>query len=107
MSLREELLACPLKTKTVEVDGKQITVRELTAAERETFLVETGKAVKNGHAWKDLTVYCIQHCVLDENEQPCFEKKDWAEIRQMPARITEKLATEILKFSELIPEDTE
>jgi hypothetical protein len=101
MSIADKILACPLKTATVEVPewGVTVGIREITAAER----VKFGEDAKKTPALA--VVRLVIATLTDENGAKVFEPAHQDALLQKSGAVLDRVVTEILKLSAMT-EDT-
>jgi len=101
MSIADKILACPLKTATVEVPewGVTVGIREITAAER----VKFGEDAKKTPA---LAVVRLVIATLTDAETGAkvFEPAHQDALLQKSGAVMDRVVTEILKLSAMTDE---
>jgi hypothetical protein len=104
MNIAEKILACPLKTATMEVPEWDVTVgiREITAAER----VKFGEDAKKTPA---LAVVRLVIATLTDPETggKVFEPAHQDVLLQRSGSVMDRVVTEILKLSAMTEEKAE
>jgi hypothetical protein len=100
MSLADVLGPATLKSESVSVNGREVTVRELNAGERGEVirLFKDAKNIAEIHA--RIVVMAAQR-----DGQPAFKEKDVPELLKYPGGIIQKLADKALELSAMGGDD--